>query len=158
MEAWSNDSAKRASRFHGFVLAACLIENGQKGTLTPGCHAWTLNEADSQPFFRQALDSGIIFFDRANVYSRGASEEVLGRFLKNNTQHDATVIATKVHGVMRDGPNGSGLSRKAMLNEIDNSLRRLQTDYVDLSRFIAGITRHLYRRLWRYIGDSGGAA
>jgi aryl-alcohol dehydrogenase-like predicted oxidoreductase len=102
------------------------------GTLTPGSHAWTLNEADSQQFFKQALDLGINFFDTANVYSRGASEEVLGRFLKNNTQRDATVIATKVHGVMRDGPNGGGLSRKAILGEIDASLRRLQTDYVDL--------------------------
>jgi len=103
-----------------------------KGLLTPGSHAWTLNEADSQPFLKQALDLGINFFDTANVYSRGASEEVLGRFLKNNTQRDATVIATKVNGVMRNGPNGGGLSRKAIFSEIDASLRRLQTDYVDL--------------------------
>jgi 1-deoxyxylulose-5-phosphate synthase len=103
-----------------------------KGALTPGSHAWTLNETDSQPFLRQALDFGINFFDTANVYSRGASEEVLGRFLKNNTQRDDTVIATKVNGVMRDGPNGGGLSRKAIFSEIDASLRRLQTDYVDL--------------------------
>jgi 1-deoxyxylulose-5-phosphate synthase len=103
-----------------------------KGALTPGSHAWTLNEADSQPFLKQALDLGINFFDTANVYSRGASEEVLGRFLKNNTQRDATVIATKVNGVMRDDPNGGGLSRKAIFTEIDASLRRLQTDYVDL--------------------------
>src|SRR3954468_1577580 len=89
-----------------------------KGTLKPGSHAWTLNEADSQPFFRQALDAGINFFDTANVYSRGASEEVVGRFLKSNTQRDAVVIATKVHGVMREGPNGGGLSRKAILSEI----------------------------------------
>jgi len=91
-----------------------------------------LNETDSQPFLKQALDLGINFFDTANVYSRGASEEVLGRFLKNNTQRDDTVIATKVNGVMRDGPNGGGLSRKAIFAEIDASLRRLQTDYVDL--------------------------
>jgi aryl-alcohol dehydrogenase-like predicted oxidoreductase len=103
-----------------------------KGALTPGSHAWTLNETDSQPFLKQALDLGINFFDTANVYSRGASEEVLGRFLKNNTQRDATVIATKVNGVMRDDPNGGGLSRKAIFTEIDASLRRLQTDYVDL--------------------------
>jgi len=103
-----------------------------KGTLTPGSHAWTLNEADSQPFLKQALDLGINFFDTANVYSRGASEEVLGRFLKSNTPRDSTVIATKVNGVMRDDPNGGGLSRKAILSEIDASLRRLQTDYVDL--------------------------
>jgi aryl-alcohol dehydrogenase-like predicted oxidoreductase len=91
-----------------------------------------LNETDSQPFLKQALDLGINFFDTANVYSRGASEEVLGRFLKHNTQRDDTVIATKVNGVMRDGPNGGGLSRKAIFCEIDASLRRLQTDYVDL--------------------------
>ena len=103
-----------------------------KGALTPGSHAWTLNETDSQPFLKQALDLGINFFDTANVYSGGASEEVLGRFLKNNTQRDDTVIATKVNGVMRDGPNGGGLSRKAIFAEIDASLRRLQTDYVDL--------------------------
>jgi aryl-alcohol dehydrogenase-like predicted oxidoreductase len=103
-----------------------------KGTLTPGSHAWTLPEAESQPFLKQALDLGINFFDTANVYSRGASEEVLGRFLKANTRREATVIATKVHGVMREEPNGGGLSRKAIFNEIDASLRRLQTDYVDL--------------------------
>ena len=103
-----------------------------KGALTPGSHAWTLNEADSQPFLKQALELGINFFDTANVYSRGASEEVLGRFLKGNTRRENTVIATKVHGVMRDEVNGGGLSRKAILNEIDASLRRLQTDYVDL--------------------------
>ncbi len=103
-----------------------------KGTLTPGSHAWTLNEADSQPFLKQALDLGINFFDTANVYSRGSSEEVLGKFLKNNTRRENTVIATKVHGVMRDEVNGGGLSRKAILHEIDASLQRLQTDYVDL--------------------------
>jgi aryl-alcohol dehydrogenase-like predicted oxidoreductase len=103
-----------------------------KGALTPGSHAWTLNEADSQPFLKQALELGINFFDTANVYSRGASEEVLGRFLKGNMRRENTVIATKVHGVMRDEVNGGGLSRKAILSEIDASLRRLQTDYVDL--------------------------
>ncbi len=103
-----------------------------KGALTPGSHAWTLDEAQSQPFLKQALDLGINFFDTANVYSRGASEEVLGRFLKSNMRREQTVIATKVHQVMREEPNGGGLSRKAILHEIDASLRRLQTDYVDL--------------------------
>ena len=103
-----------------------------KGQLTPGSHAWTLNEEDSQPFLKQAFDLGINFFDTANVYSRGASETVLGNFLRKNSRREAVVIATKVHGVMRDEPNGGGLSRKAILNEIDASLRRLQTDYVDL--------------------------
>ncbi|HEX7410280.1 MAG TPA: aldo/keto reductase [Candidatus Binatia bacterium] len=102
------------------------------GELKGGRHAWALNEEDSQPFFRQALDLGINFFDTANVYSSGASEEVLGRFLKANTRRETAVIATKVCGVMRDEPNGRGLSRKAICYELDQSLRRLQTDYVDL--------------------------
>ncbi len=119
-----------------YVSRICLgcMSYGEpaKGTLTPGSHAWTLNEADSQPFLKQALELGINFFDTANVYSRGASEEVLGKFLKHNTRRENTVIATKVHGAMREEPNGNGLSRKAIMNEIDASLRRLQTDYVDL--------------------------
>jgi 1-deoxyxylulose-5-phosphate synthase len=102
------------------------------GEPKPGSHAWALNEKESEPFFRQALDLGINFFDTANVYSAGASEEVLGRFLKANTRREAVVVATKVHGVMRDEPNGHGLSRKAIFYELDQSLRRLQTDYVDL--------------------------
>jgi aryl-alcohol dehydrogenase-like predicted oxidoreductase len=102
------------------------------GKLRPGSHAWTLSEEDSQPFLRQALESGINFFDTANVYAVGASEEVLGRFLKANVRRESVVIATKVHGVMRDEPNGRGLSRKEIFFELDESLRRLQTDYVDL--------------------------
>jgi aryl-alcohol dehydrogenase-like predicted oxidoreductase len=102
------------------------------GELKAGRHAWTLSEEQSQPFFRQALDHGINFFDTANVYSSGASEEVLGRFLKASARRESVVIATKVHGMMREEPNGRGLSRKAILQELDESLRRLQTDYVDL--------------------------
>src|SRR6202167_936466 len=102
------------------------------GTPPPGSHAWALGEKESEPFFRQALDLGINFFDTANVYSRGASEEVTGRFLKANVRREAVVIATKVHGVMREEPNGRGLSRKAIFYELDQSLRRLGTDYVDL--------------------------
>ena len=102
------------------------------GELKPGSHAWALNEEESRPFFRQALELGINFFDTANVYSRGESEKVLGRFLKANTRREAVVIATKLQGVMRDDPNGRGLSRKAIFFELDESLRRLQTDYVDL--------------------------
>ena len=75
---------------------------------------------------------GINFFDTANVYSIGASEEILGRALKDFAKRDEVVIATKVHGKMREGPNGAGLSRKAILSEIDKSLKRLETDYVDL--------------------------
>ena len=102
------------------------------GELTGGRHAWALNEEASQPYFRQALDLGINFFDTANVYSSGASEEVLGRFLKAHTRREAVVVATKVYGVMRKEPNGQGLARKAIIYELEQSLRRLQTDYVDL--------------------------
>ena len=102
------------------------------GELMGGRHAWTLNEEESQPFLRQALEAGINFFDTANVYSSGASEEVLGRFLGRNARRESVVVATKVHGVMRNEPNGRGLSRKAILHELDESLRRLRTDYVDL--------------------------
>ena len=102
------------------------------GQVKPGSHAWALNEEESKPFFRQALDLGINFFDTANVYSAGASEEVLGRFLKANVRREAVVVATKAYGLMREEPNGQGLSRKAIFFELDQSLRRLQTDYVDL--------------------------
>jgi aryl-alcohol dehydrogenase-like predicted oxidoreductase len=97
-----------------------------------GGHAWTLPEADSRPFIRKALDLGINFFDTANVYSDGSSEEIVGRALKDFVPREEVVIATKVHGRMRQGPNGAGLSRKAILAEIDASLKRLGTDYVDL--------------------------
>jgi aryl-alcohol dehydrogenase-like predicted oxidoreductase len=97
-----------------------------------GSHAWTLDEARSRPLIRQALEAGINFFDTANVYSDGTSEEIVGRALKAFARRDEVVIATKVHGRMHPGPNGAGLSRKAIMQEIDNSLRRLGTDYVDL--------------------------
>ncbi len=97
-----------------------------------GGHSWTLPEAESRPFIRKALDLGINFFDTANVYSDGSSEEIVGRALKDFVPRDAVVIATKVHGRMRPGPNGAGLSRKSILAEIDASLTRLGTDYVDL--------------------------
>ena len=97
-----------------------------------GAHAWTLGEAESRPFLRRALDLGFNFFDTANVYSDGSSEEIVGRALLEYTGRDAVVIATKVHGRMRPGPNGAGLSRKAILSEIDASLKRLGTDHVDL--------------------------
>src|SRR5258705_1884114 len=102
------------------------------GKIKPGSHAWALNEEESQPFLRQSLDLGINFFDTANVYSAGASEEVLGRFLTQHARREAVVIATKVHAQMRDEPNGQALSRKEILYELDQSLRRLETDYVDL--------------------------
>ncbi len=104
----------------------------KEGEPKGGRHYWALNEDESRPFFKQALDLGINFFDTANVYSSGDSEVVLGNFLKANVRRESVVIATKVFGVMRDEPNGGGLSRKAILFELDQSLRRLQTDYVDL--------------------------
>ena len=95
-------------------------------------HPWVLDEAASRPIIRRALDLGVNFFDTANVYSMGASEEILGRALRDFARRDEVVIATKVFFPMRDGANGRGLSRKAILTEIDQSLRRLGTDYVDL--------------------------
>jgi aryl-alcohol dehydrogenase (NADP+) len=97
-----------------------------------GGHPWSLDEDASRPFYRAAMDAGINFYDTANVYSAGSSEEILGRVLKDLGHRDELVIATKVHGMMREGPNGSGLSRKAIMTEIDASLRRLGTDHVDL--------------------------
>ena len=97
-----------------------------------GSHSWTINEEASRPFIRKALDLGINFFDTANVYSDGTSEEIVGRALKDFGSRDSVVLATKVHGRMHEGPNGMGLSRKAIMSEIDHSLRRLGTDYVDL--------------------------
>jgi aryl-alcohol dehydrogenase-like predicted oxidoreductase len=95
-------------------------------------HKWVLNEENSRPIIKKALELGINFFDTANVYSDGTSEEILGRALKEFTRREDVVVATKVHGRMRPGPNGAGLSRKAIFGELDNSLRRLGTDFVDL--------------------------
>ncbi|MFJ8079184.1 aldo/keto reductase [Streptomyces sp. NPDC096205] len=97
-----------------------------------GVHEWTLDEEASRPLIRQALDAGITFFDTANVYSDGSSEEIVGKALRDFVRRDEIVLATKVNGRMRPGPNGAGLSRKAILTEIDHSLARLGTDYVDL--------------------------
>lgn len=97
-----------------------------------GNHSWVLDEEESRPFIKRALELGINFFDTANVYSDGTSEEIVGRALKDYARRDEIVLATKVNGRMHQGPNGAGLSRKAIMSEIDNSLRRLGTDYVDL--------------------------
>ncbi|MBD2341575.1 aldo/keto reductase [Calothrix sp. FACHB-156] len=105
------------------------------GTMTYGSRKlrkWVLEEEESRPFIKLALDLGINFFDTADVYSLGASEEIVGRALKDFAQRDQIVIATKVHGKVGDGPNDKGLSRKHIFDSIDASLRRLQTDYVDL--------------------------
>ena len=97
-----------------------------------GAHPWTLDEDASRPLIRQAVEAGINFFDTANAYSDGTSEEIVGRALKDFTRREETVIATKVFMRTRKGPNGAGLSRKAIMQEIDASLKRLGVDYVDL--------------------------
>lgn len=94
--------------------------------------SWMLDEAESRPFIQRALEVGINFFDTANVYSLGVSEEITGRTLRDLAKRDEVVIATKVHGTMGPKPNQGGLSRKHILHSIDDSLRRLGTDYVDL--------------------------
>jgi aryl-alcohol dehydrogenase-like predicted oxidoreductase len=102
------------------------------GATDRGRQTWSIDRDDAFPFFRQALDAGINFFDTANVYSDGTSEEITGAALLSMVPREEVVIATKVNGRMHPGANGQGLSRKSILSEIDNSLRRLGTDYVDL--------------------------
>jgi aryl-alcohol dehydrogenase (NADP+) len=97
-----------------------------------GNHQWTLDVEPSRAIIRQALDAGINFFDTANAYSEGGSEEILGKALAEFTSREDVVIATKVYMRMRPGPHGAGLSRKSIMSELDSSLRRLGTDYVDL--------------------------
>lgn len=102
------------------------------GEVLPGGHQWVLDEENSRPIIKRALELGINFFDTANIYASGSSEEIIGRALKDYANREEIVLATKVWGQMRPGPNGGGLSRKAIMSEIDNSLKRLGTDYVDL--------------------------
>jgi 1-deoxyxylulose-5-phosphate synthase len=97
-----------------------------------GHPVWSLDEEASRPLIRHAIEAGINFFDTANLYSLGSSEEILGRALEDYANRDDVVICTKVRHAMRPGPNGAGLSRKAIMTEIDHSLRRLGTDYVDI--------------------------
>ncbi|MBV7477599.1 aldo/keto reductase [Pseudomonas sp. PDM31] len=97
-----------------------------------GTHGWTMDEASSRPLLRQAIELGINFFDTANGYSDGTSEEIVGRALKDFGVREDFVLATKVYTPMRKAPNSGGLSRKAIMQSIDDSLRRLRTDYVDL--------------------------
>lgn len=102
------------------------------GENSPGAHDWSLNENESRPFFRKAFESGINFFDTANAYSRGSSEEILGRAVKEFGRRDELVVATKCYFPTRQGRNLRGLSRKAIMTELDASLKRLGTDYIDL--------------------------
>jgi len=102
------------------------------GDPTRGLHRWTLDEAASAPFFRQAVELGITFWDTANVYQQGSGEEYVGRAIKRFSRREDIVLATKVSGRMHDGPGGSGLSRTAILEQVDASLRRLGTDHIDV--------------------------
>jgi aryl-alcohol dehydrogenase-like predicted oxidoreductase len=116
----------------GLEVSRICVGSMSFGEPAEGDHPWSLPEPESRAIIRRALDAGINFFDTANVYSAGSSEEILGRALREFARRDEIVIATKVWGRMRPGPNGAGLSRKAIMVEIDASLRRLGTDYVDL--------------------------
>lgn len=116
----------------GLEISAVTLGCMSYGDPARGGHAWTLPEEQSRPFIRRALELGITSFDTANVYSDGSSEEIVGRALGEFATRDEVVIATKVHGVMRPGPNGGGLSRGHIMQQIDASLRRLGTEYVDL--------------------------
>ena len=116
----------------GLDISPLAIGAMTYGDPARGHPVWSLDEAASRPLIRHALEAGINFFDTANMYSQGSSEEILGRALKDFAQRDEVVIATKVRHPMRAGPNGAGLSRKAIFAEIDNSLRRLGVNHVDL--------------------------
>ncbi|GAB3935937.1 aldo/keto reductase [Kribbella albertanoniae] len=102
------------------------------GDPSQGLHNWTLDEDAAQPFFRQAIELGVTFWDTANTYQLGSSEEYVGRAVKRYARREDVVLATKVFGRMHDGPGGQGLSRKAILEQVDASLTRLGTDYIDL--------------------------
>ena len=102
------------------------------GDPTRGLHTWTLDEEASQPFFQQAVELGVTFWDTANAYQAGSSEEFIGRAVKKYTRREEVVLATKLSGKMHDGPGGQGLSRAAVMEQVDASLTRLGTDYIDI--------------------------
>jgi 1-deoxyxylulose-5-phosphate synthase len=116
----------------GLEVSAITLGCMSFGDASRGGHPWVLDEEQARPIIEAALEAGITTFDTANVYSAGSSEEITGKLLREMADRDDLVIATKVHGRMRPGPNGRGLSRKAIMREIDDSLTRLGTDYVDL--------------------------
>jgi aryl-alcohol dehydrogenase (NADP+) len=116
----------------GLVVSRICLGCMSFGNPNAGTHNWTLPEAESRPIMRAAWEAGVNFYDTANVYSAGTSEEIVGKILKELGPRDEYVLATKVNGQMRPGPNGQGQSRKAIMWQIDESLRRLGTDYVDL--------------------------
>jgi aryl-alcohol dehydrogenase-like predicted oxidoreductase len=116
----------------GLEVSTVVLGCMSFGDPNRGNHEWTLDLEASRPLIRAALEAGVTTFDTANVYSHGSSEEIVGKVLGELAKRDEVVIATKVHGEMGPGPNGSGLSRGAIMTQIDDSLRRLGTDYVDL--------------------------
>ncbi len=116
----------------GLEISALSLGCMSWGDPARGGHPWVIDEDAARPIIRAALEAGVTVFDTANVYSGGSSEEITGRLLKEMARRDEVVIATKVHGRMRPGPNGAGLSRVAIMREIDESLRRLGVDHVDL--------------------------
>jgi 1-deoxyxylulose-5-phosphate synthase len=116
----------------GLEVSAVILGCMSYGDPKRGNHAWSMGLDESRPFFKQAVELGITTFDTANVYSVGSSEEITGTLLREFTSREDIVIATKVHGEMRSGHYGHGLSRKAIMNEVDASLKRLDTDYIDL--------------------------
>ena len=116
----------------GLEVSAVTLGCMSYGDPGRGAHGWTLPEQPSREIIQYALELGITTFDTANIYSLGQSEEILGRALRDFARRGDVVLATKVHGVMRPGPNGGGLSRRHIMEQIDASLRRLQTDHVDL--------------------------
>ncbi|QQN80279.1 MULTISPECIES: aldo/keto reductase [unclassified Streptomyces] len=110
-------------------IALGCMSFGTPREITP----WTFGDEAAEPIFRQALDLGITFWDTANIYGRGTSEEIVGRALRKYTKRDDIVLATKLFMPMGEGPGGSGLSRRAVMEQVDASLRRLDTDYIDLT-------------------------
>lgn len=116
----------------GLTVSKICLGCMSYGDASRSDHAWVLDEQASRPFFRQALDAGITFFDTANAYSTGSSEEITGRNLLSMVRRDEVVIATKVGLPMGPGPNGAGLSRGAIMTQVDASLDRLGVDYIDL--------------------------
>ncbi|WP_204735838.1 aldo/keto reductase [Hydrogenophaga laconesensis] len=116
----------------GLMVSRLCVGCMSFGEAGRGPHVWTLPDSDSRALIRMALEAGVNFFDTANVYSDGSSEEILGRALKDFARREDVVIATKVGGAVHGGPHGRGLSRKAILSQVERSLRRLGTDYIDL--------------------------
>lgn len=132
-DGWQGDHMKYGRLGHsGLRVSRVALGCMSYGRAESGMHQWTLDEDEAAPFFRQAVELGVTFWDTANVYQGGTSEEFVGRAIRKYSRREDIVLATKVHGKMHDGPGGSGLSRKAILEQLDASLARLGTDYVDV--------------------------